>query len=126
MERRKALLTAGAVAGTLFAAGTTLAVSGGILDLRTSDGAGTLTPVVAGQVPASPVTGDPSAVAGATPAPIVVLPETAPLTRSEASPSVRGEEREEGEEDEYEDHDYEGGKDREAEERQYEGADDDD
>lgn len=131
MDRKKALITAGAVSGTLFAASTAFALSGGLLDLDARDGAGTLEPVasLSGQ-PAVPTATAPTSaevapatVAPPAPTPAVVVPEGPPVTRSEASASVRGDDDEEedeaGEGEEREDSE-------DHEEHEYEGADDDD
>ena len=120
MERRKALVTAGAVSGTLVAASTVLALTGGILDTRAGAGAGTLSPV------STTVPAELGAVAAPSAPPAVQRPATPPVTRSEASP-VPGD-RAAVDHDDDEDDD-ERGDDRAARsefEREHEGADDDD
>ncbi len=47
MERKRSLIVAGAVSGTLLAASTAYALTGGLLDRPADDGAGTLAPVTA-------------------------------------------------------------------------------
>jgi hypothetical protein len=78
VERKRSLIVAAAVSGTLLAASTAYALTGGLLDRPANDGAGTLAPVTATleDAPASAVT---------TPAPPVRLPDVAPATRSRAS-----------------------------------------
>lgn len=131
MDRKKALITAGAVSGTLFAASTAFALSGGLLDLDAQDGAGTLEPVasLSGQpaVPA-PTSAEvaPATVAPPAPAPAVVVPEGPPVTRSEASASVRGDDDEEEEEEDEAGEGEEREDSEDHEEHEYEGADDDD
>ena len=47
MERKRSLIVAGVVSGTLLAASTTYALTAGLLDRPADDGAGTLAPVTA-------------------------------------------------------------------------------
>jgi len=47
VERKRSLIVAGAVSGTLLATSTVYALTGGLLDRPAHDGAGTLAPVTA-------------------------------------------------------------------------------
>ena len=123
MERKKALIAAGAVSGTLLAASTAFALTGGIVDSGADDGAGSVSPVTAStieqtltQVPATPLVGPPA---------------TQPVTTSSAS-AVAGEQDGDDLDDEHEyedderDSEDEDHEDEDEAESEYEGAEDDD
>jgi hypothetical protein len=103
MNRRKSLIVAGAVAGSLFAASTAYALTSGIIDNSNGDGAGTLSPVV--DAPASPDAQPPAA-------PSVTRTDDAPVTTSTASDVGRS-----GDDDDEHESEHE---------IEFEGADDDD
>ena len=108
MQRKRALVVAGAVSATLVGASTAMAISGGLLDARANDGAGTLSPVVTVVDPTGTIP----------PAPAVESPDSLPVATSGASEvTANG-----GDDDHFEgERAHEGGH-----EYEFEGADDDD
>jgi hypothetical protein len=113
VERKRSLIVAGAVSGTLLAASTAYALTGGLLDRPADDGAGTLAPVTA-------TIQDAPATSATAPAPPVRLPDVEPVTRSRASATGHPPDDERIEREEVREHGTgEPG-------HVYEGADDDD
>jgi hypothetical protein len=122
VERKKALIAAGAVSGTLLAASTAFALTGGIVDSGADDGAGSVSPVTTSTIE--------QILADAPVTPAVVRPTTEPVTTSSAS-AVAGEEHDGDDlddDDAYEDdeRDSEDESHEDEDEDEYEGAEDDD